>query len=61
MQSKFKNEKSLKVSSIRSDHGGEFQSAPFEEFCEEHGIFYDFSAPRTPQQNGYGKHEVLCK
>ncbi|CAJ2637485.1 unnamed protein product [Trifolium pratense] len=46
------NEKSLKITSIRSDHGGEFQNAFFEEFCEEHGIFLNFSAPRTPQQNG---------
>ncbi|XP_050908932.1 uncharacterized protein LOC127122675 [Lathyrus oleraceus] len=46
------NEKSLTISSIRSDHGGEFQNASFEEFCEEHGIFHNFSAPRTPQQNG---------
>ena len=46
------NEKSLKIVSIRSDHGGEFQNAQFEEFCEEHGISHNFSAPRTPQQNG---------
>src|ERR1044072_6647876 len=46
------NEKSLKIVSIRSDHGGEFQNALFEEFCEEHGISHNFSAPRTPQQNG---------
>ncbi|XP_058733367.1 uncharacterized protein LOC131604975 [Vicia villosa] len=46
------NEKSLTIASIRSDHGGEFQNASFEEFCEEHGISHNFSAPRTPQQNG---------
>ncbi|XP_050902203.1 uncharacterized protein LOC127112050 [Lathyrus oleraceus] len=46
------NEKSLTIASIRSDHGGEFQNASFKEFCEEHGIFHNFSAPRTPQQNG---------
>ncbi|KAK2369267.1 putative mitochondrial protein [Trifolium repens] len=46
------NEKSLKIVSIRSDHGGEFQNALFEEFCEENGIFHNFSAPSTPQQNG---------
>lgn len=44
------NEKSLKMATIRSDHGGEFQNALFEEFCEEHGILHNFSAPRTPQQ-----------
>ena len=46
------NEKSLKIVSIRSDHGGEFQNSDFENFCEENGINHNFSAPRTPQQNG---------
>jgi len=38
--------------SIRSDHGGEFQNEKFEHFCKKHGIYHNFSAPRTPQQNG---------
>jgi len=38
--------------SIRSDHGGEFQNEKFEHFCEKHGFKRNFSAPRTPQQNG---------
>jgi len=46
------NEKSSKIVSIRSDHGGEFQNEKFEHFCEKHGINHKFSAPRTPQQNG---------
>ena len=46
------NEKSITIASIRSDHGGEFQNALFEEFCGEHGISHNFSEPRTPQQNG---------
>jgi len=46
------NEKDLKIKSIRSDHGGEFQNDFFEKFCEHHGISHNFSAPRTPQQNG---------
>ena len=44
------NEKSLTIASIRSDHGGEFQNALFEEFYGEHGISHNFSAPRTPQK-----------
>ena len=35
------NEKSLKITSIRIDHGGEFQNSLFEEFCEENGIFHN--------------------
>lgn len=37
---------------IKSDHGGEFQSKDFDEFCESQGIRHQYSAPRTPQQNG---------
>jgi len=32
------NEKDLRIKSIRSDHGGEFQNAIFETYCEENGI-----------------------
>ena len=46
------NKKNLKIASIRSDHGGEFENKDFESFCDEHGIEHNFSAPRTPQQNG---------
>ena len=46
------NEKDLKIKVLRSDHGGEFQNELFENFCEENGIMHNFSAPRTPQQNG---------
>ena len=45
-------EKESKILKIRSDHGGEFENEPFEAFCEKHGIFHEFSSPRTPQQNG---------
>jgi len=44
----FENEKSSKIVSIRSNHGGEFQNEKFEHFCEKHGINHNFSAPRTP-------------
>jgi len=49
-----KMEKTLGLSliSIRYDHGTEFENAKFIEFCSSHGIDHNFSAPRTPQQNG---------
>jgi transposase InsO family protein len=37
---------------IRSDNGTEFRNAYFNEFCLEHGIDQQFSAPCVPQQNG---------
>lgn len=40
------------IKKIRSDDGGEFQNESMKEFCESHGIVHQFSAPRTPQQNG---------
>jgi len=46
------NEKAFNIVSLTSDHGGEFQNESFEKFCEENGIHHNFSAPRTPQQNG---------
>lgn len=37
---------------MRSDHGTEFENNKFDEYCREHGMDHNFSAPRTPQQNG---------
>jgi transposase InsO family protein len=39
----------LKV--IHSDNGTEFKNGSFDEFCLEHGIDQQFSAPHIPQQN----------
>ncbi|CAL9113193.1 unnamed protein product [Musa textilis] len=40
------------ISSIRSDHGGEFQNHDFQNICEINGYNHNFSTPRNPQQNG---------
>ncbi|XP_070047029.1 uncharacterized protein [Nicotiana tomentosiformis] len=40
------------LTSIRSKHGTEFENAKFAEICDENGIDHNFSAPKTPQQNG---------
>jgi transposase InsO family protein len=40
----------LKV--IRSDSRTEFRNTSFDQFCLEHGIDQQFSAPHVPQQNG---------
>jgi transposase InsO family protein len=37
---------------IRSDNETEFRNASFDEFCLEHVIDQQFSAPCIPQQNG---------
>jgi len=46
------NTKKSNIGSIRSDHGGDFQNEKFSKFCEKMRILHNFSAPRTPQQNG---------
>ena len=47
---KVQNEKCFTC--IRSDHGREFENIDFEYYCNKHDINHNFSAPRTPQQNG---------
>ncbi|MGV7989147.1 DDE-type integrase/transposase/recombinase, partial [Mycobacterium kansasii] len=45
-------EKGSQVYKIRSDHGSEFENSGFEKFYSDQGISHEFSAPKTPQQNG---------
>ncbi|GMP28099.1 hypothetical protein CsSME_00003780 [Camellia sinensis var. sinensis] len=49
---RIQNEKGFLITNIRTDHSREFENEKFELFCDEHGIGHNFSAPRTPQQNG---------
>ena len=49
---RLQNEKGFVISNVRTDHGRELENSSFEKFCDEHGIGHNFSAPRTPQQNG---------
>ncbi|TYK05805.1 Peptidase aspartic, catalytic [Cucumis melo var. makuwa] len=45
-------EKNTGIGRIRTDHGREFENQHFAELCDNEGIFHEFSAPLTPQQNG---------
>ncbi|KAJ9567388.1 LOW QUALITY PROTEIN: hypothetical protein OSB04_003354 [Centaurea solstitialis] len=49
---RMENKTNLRVKVIRSDNGTEFKNADLNSFCEEKGIERQYSAPRTPQQNG---------
>jgi len=44
---KIKHEKGICISSIRSDHGGEFENDLLKKIYEENGIHHNFSTPRT--------------
>jgi transposase InsO family protein len=46
------NQLTKKVKAIRSDNGTEFKNVTLDTFCAEKGIERQYSAPRTPQQNG---------
>ena len=46
------------VCSIRSDHGTEFEKSTLDRFCMENGTSHNFSAPRTPQQNGVVERKI---
>ena len=49
---RLQNEKGVSTVKIRSDYGKEFENTRFDSFCEKNGIKKEFSAPKTPQQNG---------
>ncbi|XP_073129647.1 uncharacterized protein [Henckelia pumila] len=42
---------------IRTDHGKEFENSLFDQFCEKEGISHEYSAPKTPQQNGIAERK----
>ncbi|KAJ9566985.1 hypothetical protein OSB04_002951 [Centaurea solstitialis] len=52
-----------KVKKLHSDNGTEFRNAKLQSFLEDVGISHNFSAVRTPQQNGVveRKNQTLCK
>ncbi|KAJ9567763.1 hypothetical protein OSB04_003729 [Centaurea solstitialis] len=53
------NKTNLRVKVIRSDNGTEFKNADLNNFCEEKGIERQYSAPRTPQQNGVAERRNM--
>nr|GEU42043.1 putative ribonuclease H-like domain-containing protein [Tanacetum cinerariifolium] len=51
------NQLSLKVKVIKSDNGTEFKNHDLNKFCEIKGIKWEFSVPRTLQQNGIAERK----
>ena len=56
------NQLDRKIKVIRSDRGGEYE-AHFGDFCSQHGIIHQTTAPYSPQQNGVAerKNKTLKK
>ena len=46
------NQLSKKIKRLRTDRGGEFESNPFNSFCEDHGIIHETTPPHSPKSNG---------
>jgi hypothetical protein len=54
---KLENIVETSIKSIRSDNGTEFKNHTFQLFCLHKGINHQFSAARTPQQNGIAERK----
>lgn len=52
-------ESDLKIKCLRLDNGVEFISNEFNNYCHEQGIKRQFSATRTPQQNGVAERKNM--
>ena len=52
------NQLGRKIKVIRSDRGGEYE-APFGDFCSQHGIIHQTTAPYSPQQNGVAERKNI--
>ncbi|GJX25119.1 retrovirus-related pol polyprotein from transposon TNT 1-94 [Tanacetum coccineum] len=54
LSKKIQIQKGFPIISIRTDHGREFDNeVQFGAFCDANGISHNFSAPHTPQSNGF--------
>ncbi|XP_073051200.1 uncharacterized protein [Primulina eburnea] len=57
LHAKITNLFDLRVVKIRTDHGKEFENSHFSSLCDKKGITHEFSAPKTPQQNGIAERK----
>jgi transposase InsO family protein len=57
LELRLNNELLNSLKAIHSDNVTEFRNASFDQFCLEHGVDQQFSAPRVPQQNGVMKRK----
>lgn len=56
-KSHVEKETGLAIKCLRTDHGGEFNSNEFNNFCKENGIRRHLTAAYTPQQNGVAERK----
>ena len=51
------NHHQSKISTIRTDNGGEYFSGEWIKFCNTHGIRHEHTVPYNPQQNGVAERK----
>ena len=56
-KNEIENQLSKKIKTHRFDRGGEYESNPFNTFCEEHGIIYETTPPYSPKSNGVAERK----
>ena len=47
-----------KIKCLRLNHGGEYFSLIFDEFCEEHGIIHNRTPPYSHQSDGVAERKT---
>ena len=53
------NQLSKKIKRLKSDRGREYESNPFNTFCEEHGIIHETNPPYSPESNGVAERKNI--
>lgn len=51
------NQTGKKIKRLRSDRGGEYESNPFNEYCEEQGIIHEITPPYSLESNGVAERK----
>ena len=52
------NQLSKKIKRLRSNRGREYESKPFNTFCEEHGIIHETTHPYSLESNGVAERKI---
>jgi transposase InsO family protein len=51
------NQKNIKIKRLRIDRGGEYESNPFKEFCEQNSIIHEITPLYLPKSNGVAERK----
>ena len=56
-KSEVENQKNKRIKRLRTDGGGEYESNPFKEFCEQNDIINEVTPPYSPESNGIAERK----